>query len=301
MKSSVQVQAYAKINAYLDVTGRREDGYHTIVSHMQAVTLCDRLTLVWHPLDGALSVVLSCNEPSLSVGEDNLVCRAARALATRAAECGVAVGGELCIQLEKNIPMAAGLAGGSADAAATLRGFNELLGSPFSTDELCEIAVRLGADVPFCVRCVEQPAMTARGIGEMLTPAMPLPKGTHLVIACHGEGVSTPWAYRRLDEMGLTDAQACERAYAAFLTALASENVGAIAAASRNDFTRVVAPEREAVAKLILSMEECGAAFARMSGSGPSVVGYFEDGERARACAKQLLDAGVTAHVCRPL
>ena len=299
---TLRVNAYAKINAYLDVTGRRDDGYHTILSHMQAVTLADVLTLCWEPTHGIpFSAALTCSDAALSVGEDNLVCRAALALAARAKTRGVNTDGRLSVVLQKNIPMAAGLAGGSADAAATLRGLNELLGQPFSTDELCEVAVGLGADVPFCVRCTEHAAMTARGIGEVLTVAQPLPTHAHLVVACHGEGVSTPWAYRRLDEGGTLDGKTAERKYLEFLNAVSSGNLAAIGEKSYNCFEDVVLPEREAVSMLMQGMRRQGATFVRMSGSGPSVVGYFEHGADALACVARLQRDGIRAVACEPL
>lgn len=301
MERSIRVEAPAKINAYLEITGRRPDGYHTILTHMQAVTLCDVLTLAWRPwAHAAFSVELTCTAASLGTGEDNLVCRAARALADCAKARGCAVGGVLSVHLEKNIPMAAGLAGGSADAAATLRACNELLAAGLSTDELCEIAVTLGADIPFCVRCTEQAAMTAGGIGEVLTPAPTLPGQAYLVIACHGEGVSTPWAYRMLDEHACPDAEQTERRYEAFLAAVESGSLTALSSHAYNCFETVVLPERGAVAMLMQEMTQAGATFARMSGSGPSVVGYFDREGEARNCVASLAKKGITAHICRP-
>ena len=298
----LQVKAYAKINPYLAVTGRREDGYHTILSHMQAVSLCDELSLAWTAAaDAPFSVRLTCSDAALACDDSNLVCRAAKALAIAAEQKGCAVGGELTVHLQKNIPMAAGLAGGSADAAATLRAFNALLGHPLDTDELCEIAVLLGADIPFCIRCIEHGAMTARGIGEVLTSAPTLPSSAHLVIACHGEGVSTPWAYRKLDELGMPDADTTERTCADFLAALERGDLAALASHSHNCFERVVLPEREAVGMLMNAMTTYGAVFARMSGSGPSVVGYFDSECAAKDCARQLAQQGVRAYCCQPM
>lgn len=298
----LQVKAYAKINPYLAVTGRSEDGYHTILSHMQAVSLCDELSIAWTAAaDAPFSIRMTCSDASLACDDTNLVCRAAKALAIAAEQKGCAVGGELSVHLQKNIPMAAGLAGGSADAAATLRAFNALLGHPLDTDEMCEIAVRLGADIPFCVRCTEHGAMTARGIGEVLTYAPTLPSSAHLVIACHGEGVSTPWAYRKLDELGTPDADTTERAYADFLAALEHGDLAAPAVHSHNCFERAVLPEREAVGMLMETMTACGAVFARMSGSGPSVVGYFDGECAAQHCARQLTQRGIRAYCCQPI
>ena len=298
---TISVMAYAKINAYLEVTGRLENGYHTILSHMQAVSLCDVLTLTLTPSDALFSVSLTCDDPTLACDDTNLVCRAAHALVDALSARGETPRVALAVELKKRIPMAAGLAGGSADAAATLRGLNALLGSPLSVDELCAIGTRLGADIPFCIRSCETGAMTARGIGERLTPAPALPASLYLVVACHGEGVSTPWAYRVLDERPLTDGETAEKGYAAFLDALDTGDLDALSAHSINGFERVVLPEREAVGMLMTAMRESGAVLVRMSGSGPSVVGGFLNEETAHACASALSVRGVAAHVCRPI
>lgn len=295
-------EAYAKINVYLEVAGRRSDGYHNILAHMQAVTLHDTLSFEWRGCSEREFVVrLTCSNTNLSCDETNLVCRAVRALSDKMCARGIPPRGTLDIHLEKRIPMAAGLAGGSADAAAALRGMNALLGQPFSVEELCDVAAGLGADVPFCVRCVEHGAMTARGIGEVLSPAPDLPADTVLVIACHGEGVSTPWAYRKLDEQGTADAARMEEAYEKLQDALAQGDLGTIASYSRNCFESIVLPERTAVPLLMREMQDSGAVFARMSGSGPSVVGYFENEATAAHCVAHLAVRGITAHLCRPL
>ena len=290
-------RAYAKINPYLAVTGRREDGYHTILSHMQAVTLCDMLDMTWEwDETDKVNVSLTCDAPHLPCDDTNLIVRAAKVLLT-----AVGVGGSLEVKLQKQIPMAAGLAGGSADAAATLRGLNTLLGNPLTTDQLCEIGARLGADIPFCVRCTDVPAMKAEGVGEILTPASSLPACTYLVIACEGEGVSTPWAYRRLDELGLTSREEADQAYAAYARALSGGDLSLIGKATCNCFENVVMPERPAVPSLLEEMAASGAVFARMSGSGPSIVGYFEDENTAASCVTKLAQKGTAAYLCRPL
>ena len=288
--------AYAKINPYLAVTARREDGYHTILSHMQAVTLCDTLDLTWQEGTAPSQVVLTCDDARLPCDDTNLVVRAAKALlaVTEASGC-------LTVHLRKCIPMAAGLAGGSADAAATLRGLNALLGNPLTVEQLCEIASRLGADIPFCICCTQVPAMTAEGIGEILTPARPLPAHTHLVIACEGEGVSTPWAYRRLDELGLASKTETERAYAAFSEALDTNDLTRVSHAAYNAFEEAVLPERPVAKALLAEMTAAGAILARMSGSGPSIVGYFDNENTAASCVETLAKKGIVAHPCRPL
>lgn len=295
--------AYAKINTFLAVTGQRENGYHELLSHMQALTLCDTLTMSWHPTgEGEFIVLLRCDADSLPCDSSNLVVRAANALALDLAAKDISISGTLEIELEKRIPMAAGLAGGSADAAAILRGFNTLLSQPLSIQELCTIGASLGADIPFCLLSEGHPAMAARGIGELLTPAVSLPDSCSLVVACDGEGVSTPWAYRRLDEAGQCSSPSfAEKAYTALSEALLSEKLSCIASHSYNCFESVVLPERPAACALMEYMTESGAVFARMSGSGPSIVGYFDNATKASDCVDALVSRGIRAYLTKPL
>lgn len=294
--------AYAKINTFLSVTSRRADGYHELLSHMQALTLCDTLTMSWHPASEEFTVSLRCDDPTLACDGSNLIVRAANALVSCLAARGTVVTGILDITLEKRIPMAAGLAGGSADAAATLRGFNALLDHPLTEEDLYVIGASLGADIPFCLLSEGQPAMVARGIGELLTPAVPLPEHCWLVIACDGEGVSTPWAYRRLDETGEgASAAEAEKAFADLSRAMLSGDLASIAACSHNCFEAVVLLKRPAARALMEHMTRGGAVFARMSGSGPSVVGYFDDSTKASDCADALLARGIRACLTKPL
>lgn len=295
--------AYAKINPFLAVMERRPDGYHTILSHMQAVTLCDVLTLDWQEdNESEFTVRLQCTDPAIPCDDTNLVCRAARALVARLKDHGRRVGGVLNVHLEKRIPVAAGLAGGSADAAATLRGFNTLLYGPFSLEELCKIGATLGADVPFCVQCEKVPAVRAHGIGDIMEPACPLPDDTHLVIARFGEGVSTPWAYRQLDEHwnDLWYYEAIE-GYKFFAYALDTKDLKILAPYTYNCFETMVMGERPSTYALAEHMENCKAVFVRMSGSGPSMVGYFDDEEAAKCCADKFHEYGIEAHLCQPL
>ena len=301
--TTCRLSAYAKINTYLAVTGVRSDGYHTLLSHMQALTLSDTLTIDWQAGEGdGVTVVLTCDRPEVPTDESNLITRAARALFALLDKEGQHHSGRLSVHLEKRIPMAAGLGGGSADAAATLVGLNDCLGKPLDTEALCRLGATLGADIPFCIQSVtgQAYAATARGIGEILTRERGLLPTWHLVVACHGEGVSTPWAYRRLDECGHADVDA-EATYETFLSALTESDLGRIAELSYNCFEGVVLPERPAARSLMQAMTKEGAAKVGMSGSGPSVFGVFESETAARHCLETLNAQGVTAHLCRPL
>ena len=301
MGATIQMTAHAKINTFLGVTGRREDGYHTLLSHMQAVTLCDTLNLMWEREEVQQPCIeILCDRAGVPCDASNLIYRAASLLLEALKQRGVQVGGRWSFSLEKRIPMAAGLAGGSADAAAAMRMVNQLLNTPLTIDRLCEIGATIGADIPFCLRC-DEGAMTARGIGEQLERTVGLMPDAWLLIACHGEVVSTPWAFRRLDEKGHEDTEQLEQRYEKFLDSVRTGRLDALAATAYNCFESVVMPERPVIAQLKREMLQRGAALALMSGSGPSVVGYFADHTTAMTCAASFAEQGIEAHVCQGL
>ncbi len=284
-------RANAKINLYLDVVSRRENGYHDLYTVMQTVSLCDLVTVDFRP-HGHTSIQLQAS------GNDRMPTDC-RNLAWRAAELFLQAtdrSGEVVITIEKHIPMAAGLAGGSTDAAAVFRALNRLCGSPLTIEQLCELGARLGADVPFCIvgGCA-----IAEGIGERLTPHASLPDCT-LVVACMGEGVSTPWGYGELDRM-----------YDSFAIPRSTENGEKLAALLKggavateickcfyNIFECVVPSVQPYVDRLKEAMLAHGAVGAMMSGSGPSVFGLFQSPEDAGAACDALKKTGAEAFVC---
>ena len=296
------VTANAKINLFLDVTGRRPDGYHTIAGVMQAVSLCDTVTVeVMDPTEAhprAEGITLTCSNPDLPADSRNL--------AWRAAEGFFAATGRGCrhlsIHIEKRIPAAAGLAGGSTDAAAVLTALNRLFGHPLSPTALCEVGLTLGADVPFCIM---GGAQITEGIGEVLTPIAALP-ACELAIACGGEGVSTPAAYKALDGMygnfdptvyaphteGLTALQA----------ALRAGDLNGVCRHAFNRFEAAILPARPVAREIRETMLAEGAVTAMMSGSGPSVFGVFRKGDgSAQRAAETLRARGIPAWVCEPM
>ncbi|MBR2464421.1 MAG: 4-(cytidine 5'-diphospho)-2-C-methyl-D-erythritol kinase [Clostridia bacterium] len=282
---TLTVCANAKINLFLDVIGKRENGYHDIVSVMQAVSLCDTLTVSQ----------TSGNEIAFSGGglpndQTNLIVRAAHAyFALRGKPFGVR------IVLDKQIPMAAGLGGGSADAAATLKALNALDGNRFTTEELAALGARIGADVPFCV---QGGTCLCQGIGERMTP---LASGVHLalVVAIAGEGVSTPVAFGLLDRRYQDyRGYASQVTPAALIDAMQNGDVSATVSALFNRFEEVIEPERPAVSQLKEMLMKEGALGALMSGSGPAVFGVFSDDTSAKRAAEQLKSMGVRAYDC---
>lgn len=284
-------RAYAKINLYLDVTARRADGYHEIVSIMQTVDLCDTVSVCVNQSESG-SIVLRCGA-GLPCDGHNLAYRAAEAYFAGCVPCKIE------IDIKKQIPMQAGLAGGSADCAAVLRALNAHF-HKYSQSELLALGARLGADVPFCL--VGGTRIT-RGIGEIMQECAPMP-GCSLVIARGGEGISTPWAYGALDaKYGDFSEQgsASEQRLACVTDAMKQGDLAAMADATYNVFESVVLPVHEVARKTKRIMLEGGAIGALMSGSGPSVVGFFTDESAARRVRDEIAQKGIAAFVCRPV
>ncbi len=297
--ATLTLSAPAKINLFLDITGRRSDGYHTISGIMQSVSLSDTVTLTVSPVaDGeALQHTLTCTNPDLPTDGRNLALRAAEAFFDATGTGNT----HLHIHIDKRIPAAAGMAGGSTNAAAVLKGLNQLMGEPLTQEDLCRLGLTLGADVPFCI---VGGARITEGVGEILTPCAPLPF-CHLVVACAGEGVSTPAAYKKLDELyGNFDGSAYtpkSDALAAQLDALQSGDLHGAGKYAYNIFESAVLPTHSKARHIKNTLTEGGAVFAMMSGSGPSVFGVFNDETAARDAAEGLAREGIPAWVCEPM
>ena len=284
MKASVL--AHAKINLFLDINSKRDNGYHNIVIIMHTISLCDNVTVDIEKSDEK-TIFVSCDDTAVPCGNDNLVYKAAMLYP---------ISGKISIHITKRIPMSAGLAGGSADAAATLIALNQLSDKPLETEELCGIGARLGADIPFCIK---KGACLVEGIGEILTPIDPMPMYP-MVIARDGEGMSTPLAYRQLDEK-YNDFIDYSANYPC-LEILKNKKGSAeeFCLGLYNIFESVVEEQRPAVSRIKKTMVDHGACGALMSGSGTSVFGIFENEEDAEKCAFRLKEQGATAHVCFP-
>jgi 4-diphosphocytidyl-2-C-methyl-D-erythritol kinase len=285
----IERKAYAKINLYLDVTARLENGYHELVTVMQSVSLSDTLTVTRREGEGIL-----LDTGGLSPADDsNLICRAARAYFDKSgAPFGVSV------KLEKSIPMQAGMGGGSADAAAMLRALNTLDGDRFTDAELCAIGAEVGADVPFCVMGGTR---LCRGIGEVMEPIPNRLTGT-LVVAIGGEGVSTPAAFAELDRRydGFKKPHG-EAQPDVLLNAMAQGDLQAAVPYFKNLFEEVILPIRPTVGEIKGTMTQHGARATMMSGSGPSVWGIFDNADAAKRAEAALLAAGHRAYVCEML
>ena len=296
------VSAPAKINLHLEVLGLRPDGFHELAMLMQTLDLADQLSL--RPTaDG--SIRLSSNRSDLPSDGSNLIVKAAELLRARVGlpELGVA------IELDKRIPIGAGLAGGSSDGAAALVGLNALWGCGFSREQLRSMAAELGSDMPFCI---DGGSQLCFGRGEVLEPvALPAPPALAVLLIKHPQAsVSTPWAYGRCKELRgdfylESEADFEQRREALrggpLLAALRGERP---LPPLRNDLQAVVEPEVASVREGLALLRTAGEPLAvAMSGSGPSLFALFADQAGAEAAQRQLQPAleaaGFEAWVCR--
>lgn len=276
-----EVRAYGKINLGLDVLGRRPDGYHEVKMVMQTVDICDVLTF-----DKARSgITISTDSRELPIDEDNLIYKAVKLLFDK---YGIEEG--ISIHLQKRIPIAAGMAGGSSDAAAALKGINEIFQLGCSLDELRELGVKIGADVPYCV--MGKTAL-AEGIGEKLT-ALPSMPDCLLLVAKPDINVSTKYVYAQLEHAQLEH----EHLYAGeayehpdidgMVQAIKEGSMGGILKRMGNVLESVTIPAHPIIGTLKERMMELGAEGSLMSGSGPTVFGIFRDEEKAQRAFLQL-------------
>jgi 4-diphosphocytidyl-2-C-methyl-D-erythritol kinase len=268
--------APAKINLYLRIVGRRSDGYHLLDSMMVPISLYDDISITVDPGEQGVAcpgaaLVVRCDDPTVPDGEMNLAYKAAALVCQ---EAGLQA--RMCVHLRKRIPAGAGLGGGSSDAAAVLKSLNALLALGWTEARLCELGARLGADVPFFIPC--RPAHIG-GIGDIVTTVPPLPPRP-VVLVVPPFGVSTPWAYRRFDEVlpagpvsvqpwRLPPGQWPRREWLV------------------NDLEHAILPAYPPIAALKAALRRLGAEGVLMSGSGSSVFGIF----RHRTVAERAVTA----------
>lgn len=268
----MKLRARAKVNLGLDVLRKRDDGYHEVRMIMHTINLYDKIT-IRSTDDGQIRI--RTNLRYLPENEDNLAYRAAKLLMD---EFGVSQG--VTIELNKYIPVAAGMAGGSSDAAAVLVGVNKLFHLSLSTKELMERGVKIGADVPFCVM---RGTALAEGIGEKLTP-LPLLPHCRILVAKPRIYVSTKFVYGNLKVNEITEHPDIDGQ----LEALREGNLHALAKRMGNVLETVTIPAYPVIGQIKESMMECGALNAMMSGSGPTVFGIFDDEKKAYAAYETL-------------
>ena len=275
--NKLTMEAPAKINLGLDVLRRRPDGYHDLRMVMQTISLKDELVLTKTEEPGIFLTVESEREGELPADNKNLAYRAAALLLREFPQPG-----GVRIELKKRIPIAAGLAGGSTDAAATLLGMNRLFDLGLSLPELQKRGVTLGADIPYCL--MKETAL-AEGIGERLT-RLPKAPACHVLLAKPDVSVSTAWVYQNLhltEDTVHPDIDEMTRC-------LAEGNLTKLCACLGNVLETVTIPAYPVIARIKAQMKEEGALGALMSGSGPTVFGLFDSREKAEDCRRAILE-----------
>lgn len=276
----MELKAYAKINIGLDVVRRREDGYHEVKMIMQNIGLHD---LVDVKISDKPGIRINVGDADLPVDKDNLIYKAAKLLID---EFGITEG--ISVNLTKNIPIAAGLAGGSTDAAATMIGINEVFKLGLSKEELMERGVKIGADVPYCIL---GGTALAEGIGEKLSRITPCPDCI-ILIAKPEAGVSTKHVYQslKLDEVTHPDIDA-------IIDAINMSDLNKITQNLGNVLESVTIAEHPVIDKIKQMMVDGGAIGSLMSGSGPTVFGMFDDIAKAESCMETIKQAAIAKDI----
>ena len=277
----IELKALAKINLGLDVLGKRENGYHDVRMIMQSIYLYDDVKIERKTAPG---IELSSNLFFLPTGDGNIAYKAAQMLIE---EFGIEEG--VRITLHKHIPVAAGMAGGSSNAAAVLFGMNRLFGLKLSRQELMDRGVKLGADVPYCIM---RGTVLAEGIGEELKKLPAMPKCT-VLIAKPPISVSTKVVYEALDACEIVRHPDID----GLMEALEKENLQEVAAHMGNVLEDVTIPMHPEIAEIKQVMKDCGALNAMMSGSGPTVFGLFENKMAARKAQRVIREKELAKQV----
>jgi len=278
---SIRLKARAKINLGLDVLGKREDGYHEVRMVMQTIGIYDRLILTKIPEE---EIRITSNLAFLPVNENNLIYKAIKLLKDE-----YHFPGGVSVDLNKFIPVAAGMAGGSTDAASTMFGVNRLFGLNLSMGKMMELGVRLGADVPYCVM---RGTALAEGIGEKLTRITPVPH-MWILIAKPQINVSTRLVYEQLDMGGIQKHPDID----GIIRAIEAQDVVRIAQSMGNVLENVTVPLYPVIETIKQDMLSHGAINAMMSGSGPTVFGIFPDEQTTLACQAFLKKKGDASQV----
>lgn len=270
--NKIYQKAYAKVNIGLDVLRRRTDGYHEVRMIMQTVDIFDELIIEKREQAG---IELQTDNSKLPLDGNNLVCKAAELLFR---ERNITEG--VKVTLTKRIPIAAGMAGGSSDAAAAMRGLNELFEMGYSISQLQQLGVTLGADIPYCIA---GGTMLSEGIGEILTP-LPAPPACHLVVAKPDIDVSTGFVYGNLHADSLDYHPDID----GMIEALKNGSMKGIADRLGNVLETVTVKEYPVIDRIKETLRAEGAENALMSGSGPTVFGIFGQKETAEAAAAEV-------------
>lgn len=282
MNTQAEVLVPAKINLALHITGKRPDGFHTLKTVMQSVSLCDIVTV--EKTNGEKGIEISCTDKNIPTDGRNIVFKAAEAFFNRTNIPNTGIR----IHIEKHIPSEAGLGGGSSDGAAVFTALNRLFGEPLTEEELCSLSTGTGADIPFCIK---GGTVLCEGIGEILTPIKPLPD-CYIVIGKGEKGVSTKEAYNAVDKLPKTEENG-------FDTALFERSIEEIAENCFNVFEQV--SDNDEIRSIKETMLANGALCSVMSGSGSAVFGIFTNAEQSKNACLEINGKGFFSAMCRPV
>lgn len=277
----LQLKALGKINLGLDVLGKRENGYHDVRMVMQTLYLYDTVTLIKEEKEG---IEIESNLFFLPKDENNIAWRAAKLLMDE-----FHIEGGIRIVLEKHIPVAAGMAGGSSNAAAVLYGMNRMYELGLSQQELMDRGVTLGADVPYCIM---RGTVLAEGIGEILSPLPPMPK-CQILIVKPPISVSTKTIYQALDSKAIKEHPDID----GVIDGLKNQDLHQVAGAMGNVLEEVTMEMHPVIGKIKNCMLEHGALGAMMSGSGPTVFGIYDDKNKIRTAMSRMKKQGLAKQI----
>ena len=267
----MKIKAYGKVNISLDVVGKREDGYHLLSMIMQNIDLYDEIEVEKQKY----GITLECNKSYVPVDNINLAYKAAEIFKER-----YDIVDGVKINIEKNIPVSAGLAGGSTDAAAVLKVMNELFNVNATEAELMELGLRLGADIPYCIH---GGTALCEGIGEIITPIKSF-KDKIIVLVKPAFGVSTKEVYKNFNLEKVKQ----HPKTAEIINAIENDNLNFVASNMRNLLENVTLRKHKILIKIKEEMNACGAINSMMSGSGPTVFAFFDDMLKAQKCFEKM-------------
>jgi len=290
------LESYAKINLSLDVTGKRDDGYHEVSTVMQKTSLFDVLDISWEENESLdkLEIEITTNRPYIPVDERNLAYKAARLMEGEANKLGKRTGGIVKINIEKHIPVAAGLAGGSGNGAAVIIALNRLWGLGLDTKGLCEAGKVIGSDVPFMILIQNSRYKCAlgTGLGDVLTP-LPSSFKKSLVLAKPNYGVSTKEVYQGIDDVEIKERPNTEE----LVRALKDRDNEAILGNMVNVLEEYTLSKYKEVKELKERIRNTqGVEKVLMSGSGPTVFGVYSEKHRAYEACVALRKEGYEAY-----
>ena len=267
----MKIKAYGKVNISLDVVGKREDGYHLLSMIMQNIDLYDEIEVEKQEC----GIILECNKSYVPVGNRNLAYKAAEIFKER-----YDIVDGVKINIEKNIPVSAGLAGGSTDAAAVLKVMNKLFNVNATEEELMELGLKLGADIPYCIH---GGTALCEGIGEIITPIKPF-RDKIVVLVKPAFGVSTKEVYKNFNLEKVKQ----HPKTAEIINAIENDDLNFVASNMKNLLENVTLRKHKILIKIKEEMNACGAINSMMSGSGPTVFAFFDDMLKAQRCFEKM-------------